>query len=218
MGALRMGVGPVAFLATYKTFAWFEDIAAPPAKKAIAGWIKQVEMTGSLAKWPGQVAALFDRTFGTRHLSWRCFYRSCLASTLSVLTLLFLWLALHPAGFQTLHFKSEIEPTYLPLFGIITIFVFIVLLMISWLPDYFSLLESRFVIKLMSRTHICVPMRAAVGRYCSFDSDFLFYIVLFRKYYRTTRCCLFRRTSRSCQVDRDCQCKFERARHGTCCL
>jgi hypothetical protein len=70
---LRVGAGPAAFTVLYALFAKLEDMASPAAKRDIAAWLNRAEIPGTLVNWPSQFVALFDRVFGKRHLSLRCF-------------------------------------------------------------------------------------------------------------------------------------------------
>jgi hypothetical protein len=82
----------------------------------------------------------FDAVFGAQHLTWRCFKRSCLASYATVGFLTVLWLAL---------FAEDIKFVNPTLFEILLWIAMV--LFINILPDYVSLLKTRYVISRMRR-------------------------------------------------------------------
>lgn len=75
-----------------------ETVATEEAKQAVARWLRNLDPAGPLEWWPATFAAVFDRVFGARHLSWRCFGRSCVASVASVAILTGLWVVLRRAA------------------------------------------------------------------------------------------------------------------------
>src|SRR4029453_729811 len=81
------------FILTLFTHA--ENVASPDLKLRITRWVKNVEPRRA-SNWPSTFAQMFDHVFGSRHLTWRCFWRSCLASLAAVAILLLLWWALYP--------------------------------------------------------------------------------------------------------------------------
>ncbi|WP_286902439.1 formylglycine-generating enzyme family protein [Vreelandella sedimenti] len=99
--------------------------------------------------WPVHFAELFDRVFGRKHTSLRCIARSCIASlcAFAMATVVYA----HAAPSEWTYFKNAVasgeslaffwnfEPSLEKL-----VFFFIVL---NLIPDYFSLLETRFVIR-----------------------------------------------------------------------
>lgn len=121
-----------------------EKVVRDDVRDAISGWLKNLDPPKALATWPATFAAVFDRVFGERHLSWRCFSRSCIASLVSVVILTVIWSAIRRADF-TAYFNDY--PHWLGIFGI-----FFGGGLLNLIPDYFSLLESRYVIYRMSGT------------------------------------------------------------------
>lgn len=82
--------------------------------------------------------------FGQKHFTWRCFVRSCLASFLSVFAVSLLWWILRPADFYSFLHGAELRDSWW--------FFLAFLLITNVIPDYFSLLESRYVIKRISQS------------------------------------------------------------------
>ena len=130
--ALRFGAGPAAFIVLYGLFAKLEDIASPDAKRDIAAWLKRAEVPGSLVNWPSQFAALFDRVFGERHLSWRCFFRSSIASLAAVAVMTVIWAALRPMDALNAYFTMIMRDW--------AVIIAMTLVAFNLLPDYASLL------------------------------------------------------------------------------
>jgi hypothetical protein len=152
LALLDFGAGVAAFVMLYGLFARLEDIISPGAKQDITAWLKRAEIPGTLVTWPSQFAALFDRVFGKRHLSWRCFYRSCVASLVALATLTLLWPILRPEdGAEFLEYILD-STTYTDDFGqVVLMMVVMMAVAYNLVPDYISLLQSRFVIGLMIR-------------------------------------------------------------------
>jgi hypothetical protein len=135
LASLVVGSG---LFATVLGFFWrLEEIVSPEAKRAISAWLKRLEVSPSLATWPDQFATLFDRLFGEKHLSWRCFRRSCMASLATAAATSLAWAILRPDEFAVTLASADASAS--TLIGL--------LLMYSLLPDYLSLLKTRYVIK-----------------------------------------------------------------------
>jgi len=112
-------------------------------------WINKSNPEQSLAGLATLFGHAFDTVFGEKHLSWKCFSRSALASLVAFTGLLLLWLALRPSELAL--FSREIAAGSLWLLAAIT--------MINIVPDYIALLKTRYVIKRMrhlSKGNACV--------------------------------------------------------------
>jgi hypothetical protein len=108
-------------------------------KLEIAVWLLGVKVGQKVEPWPDTFAKVFDRVFGTKHLSWKCFWRSCIASfAASLLTV----------GTYWIHKRVAFETTDLARISQIAFFVSTAG---TFLPDYLSLLKTRWFISLMSR-------------------------------------------------------------------
>lgn len=124
-----------------------EDTVVKDTRKAVSLWILGLEMPQSLPNWSSTFAKVFDRIFGEKHLSWKCFLRSCIASHLSVIILFLLYFGI---VVRPLALKGQIRLN-------LAYFVDDNLLLLYMIPlnvvfDYFSLLESRFVIRWIARS------------------------------------------------------------------
>ncbi|MCI0483426.1 MAG: hypothetical protein L0Y78_02465 [candidate division NC10 bacterium] len=121
-----------------------ETVASPETKAVISRWLRNLDPAGTVSSWPATFAAVFDHVFGEHHLSWRCFGRSCVVSLLSVAILLAVWGALRPAEFLAFIKTDNPRATQGFFFGFV---------ILNLIPDYLSLLESRYVLRWMVRAH-----------------------------------------------------------------
>lgn len=129
-----------------------ETVAAGDTKVAVARWLHNLDLTKILPNWPATFATVFDHVFGRHHLSQRCFFRSCIASVASVVIVTLIWGALAPDEFMAFIRSPDWR---VGLLGLVSIATFL-----NVIPDYFSLLESRYVIQRMaakpSASHILI--------------------------------------------------------------
>ena len=76
----QIAVGLGLLYAIDKFFKLVEEKLSDDTKLEIAVWLLGVKIEQKAEPWPETFARVFDRVFGTKHLSWKCFWRSCLAS------------------------------------------------------------------------------------------------------------------------------------------
>ena len=95
--------------------------------------------------WPDTFISVFDSIFGKQHFSWFCFKRSVIASFISITIVTLFWIAF--ADQQFLEFLERIGTS--PRRNWYSVIVISVIIL-NTVPDYLSLLESRYVIKIMS--------------------------------------------------------------------
>jgi len=152
----QLAAGGVLAGIVWKFFERVEAVLPDITKFEIAVWLVGRKKVGPrLNSWTETFANIFDRVFGVKHLSWRCFRRSCYGSFFSLLLVFALDAVFHPG----LPVPVELSNTYrasilslvlwnpkllIPLLGTSVISNFI--------PDYISLLESRYVLTVMRRT------------------------------------------------------------------
>lgn len=130
-----LGTG-FAIAAGFIGLFWKADEAlSGPAREALGRWLQRLPVSAD-PNWPQVFAGMFDRIFGKRHLSWRCFFLSCLASLIAVGVLTLVWFTLRP----------EAVPRIL----VQAVFLLAIALCFNLLADYVSLLETRYVIRWMS--------------------------------------------------------------------
>jgi len=148
---LAVGIGLLYVIV--KFFKEVEERLHDDTKLEIAVWLLGVKTAAKVQTWPDTFAKVFDRVFGTNHLSWRCFWRSCLASYAA---LIFFAVA---AG--TTHHRFMIEepntfvswPEKIVWFG----------LFFNVIPDYVSLLKTRYLLKRIVVTSALVRIRPALS-------------------------------------------------------
>ena len=86
----QLAAGGVLAGIVWKFFERVEAVLTDQTKLEISRWlrVKNVE-TGIVAaeavNWPVTFAKVFDRVFGTKHLSWKCFRRSCAVTVVVLL-------------------------------------------------------------------------------------------------------------------------------------
>lgn len=112
--------------------------------------------------WPEVFGEIFDAVFGERHFTWACFFRSSLASSASVVIVGLLYFAVYGDSTLLEEFDrlggSSIPENLISaallgsflaaLYSAAFAFCFIC---INLIPDYLSLLETRQIIRWMSR-------------------------------------------------------------------
>lgn len=122
-------------------FSAIEATTTSVAKRKVADWLNSIatkSISQTIVESPRWFIEAFDRIFGDRHLSLRCFSRSCVASIMAVLVITIMWVVLDPTSFKRF-FSSE------GVAGIFAILVFA--LMLNLVPDYLSLLETRLILR-----------------------------------------------------------------------
>jgi hypothetical protein len=124
----QFAAGGVLGVIVWKFFETVENLLTEKTKFEIAVWLVGVK-TADKVPWPETFARLFDRVFGEKHLSLKCFSRSVIAS-LSVFSLNVLFLSGWPGLTM---FES---------WRMWTIIVFT-----NCVPDYLSLVKTRFLLK-----------------------------------------------------------------------
>lgn len=115
------------------------------AKKSISRWLTETNPTAENSKWPGQFISIFDSVFGEKHLSWRCFFRSSIASYIAIIILSLVYVAIR--GTESTFFSHTGNFVWSQLLAI-----FLIGAIINLLPDFVSLLETRYIIQWMSRS------------------------------------------------------------------
>jgi len=141
---------PLAYVASWGTsmgVVWFlfektETALNTEAKRRLSQWLQNLDPSATVAGWRAPLAAMFDRIFGERHLSWNCFLRSSLASLAAIIISSLHWRAVHPREFLLFLAGAggEYSDVGYPfwLFGMATI--------LNFAPDYIALLKTRYVI------------------------------------------------------------------------
>jgi hypothetical protein len=126
----------------WKFFERVESVLNENTKLEIAVWLLGVKIGQKVEPWPETFAKVFDRVFGTKHLTWRCFWRSCLASY-GVALIGFLFVL--QSDFRYISPRSFVLTFLVPGW-------FILALVGNVFPDYLSLLETRYLLRASSRS------------------------------------------------------------------
>jgi hypothetical protein len=120
----------------WKFFERVESVLTDQTKLEIAVWLLGVKVGQKVGPWPDTFAKVFDRVFGESHLSWKCFWRSVTASVGITLIVFII---------------AKVNPVY-PFYLGDAPFIFTAILAINVLPDYVSLLETRWLLSYMQRS------------------------------------------------------------------
>lgn len=128
--------------AVYLLFDRAEHVTKPKIKRGISRWLQNQGHGDAVRNWPDAFIRVFDQIFGEKHLSWKCFRRSCLASVAGVVILSVFAL--------DAQFWDELPETPAPWLKLILMVLTAVF--VNLIPDYLSLLETRYLLSLMRQT------------------------------------------------------------------
>lgn len=132
----------LCFKAIEKVSKYFENIIKQDVKISISKWLNNNELTVD-EKWPNTFIEIFDRVFTKKHLSFKCFFRSTLASYVSAIIIFIIYIIINPKFFSDLIDGADSIENIAEFArsGIVAILFF------NMFPDYISLLETRFILK-----------------------------------------------------------------------
>lgn len=136
----------------YKTTRWFCAHLSADSRATLALWL----MGATEDRWARQFCLLFDRTFGSRHFSRRCLWRSSVASILAVVALYLLFGPIF--GFLEGRTVAGLALWQALLIGAA----------VNVVPDYLSLLETRWMLQRMHR------VRSVLGQAAVLAADLVF--------------------------------------------
>ncbi len=139
--ALAAAIGIAASIA--KAFEWFDGALNDDSRFKLSLWLVSVPGDEQIDAWANIFPNLIDRVFGIKPLSWRFFQRSCVASLIAVIACLTL-------------IAIAVGPRKFTEWGRIGLFELFVAMLIpsvgySFIPDYFSILISRTIVRMMSK-------------------------------------------------------------------
>lgn len=140
---LAFGAECAAYIWTI--FAVASAAANEKFKKSLGEWIQNKEVGRLLERWPDKFSQLFDWSFGSNFLSISFILKSCLASCFAVGFMIIIWSEIQPSEF---HFAFD----NLSIFKFLSGFIIWAIIW-NFIPDYISLVQSRYFIKLMSRVN-----------------------------------------------------------------
>ena len=134
--------------AVWTLFERAETVIRPEIRTSISRWLQNADLGQAVKSWPDSFGKVFDAVFGERHLSLKCFIRSSLASITAVLLVSIVAWAVDPEIFRQL--TTDVLIADHPILNIITSMLLLGALL-NLIPDFISLLESRYIIKWMSQ-------------------------------------------------------------------
>src|SRR5262249_24471312 len=143
-GSLGAAAGAAA--AVMGAFWKYEDVASSEAKLTVTHWLSYSGPKGEPG-WPQHLVVAFNRIFGERHFSFKCIWRSCLASTIAVLIFSFVWVTTRPDEFKSLVTGEKYSIAVLVVGPILATAI------LNWVPDYFSYMKTRLILKKISKAH-----------------------------------------------------------------
>jgi hypothetical protein len=129
----------------WKFFERVEAVLRDDTKLEIAVWLLGVKVGQKVEPWPDTFAKVFDRVFGVKHLSWKCFWRSLLASY--SLTLIVLIASSIIVGHNVASYSASDEHGV----AVRSIGFIIMVFVSNAVPDYLSLLKSRWGLSVIKR-------------------------------------------------------------------
>jgi len=145
--------GALLATAIYLGSARLEEQVRPEALRDIATFLKSAPKSYDVSLVAKSIVHLFGIIFGPRHLSWRCFWRSFLASGAVVLTIFLVIHHKHPEIMRTAHeaTRKGASPAVLAFGEFVAFFILCVI------PDYVSLGKGRLMLR---RVQVCTTMPA----------------------------------------------------------
>lgn len=142
---LLTGLGVGAFVA--RIFKNGDDSLTDRGRADWSNYLQRIGMPPP--NWSEAFTSLFDRVFGKRHLTLRCFFRSCIASAASLSILVWIWATVRPAQVDAmLAFHSS---RHIPV-AFFVVFLVSLPVTFNFIPDYVSLLETRWILRVVPST------------------------------------------------------------------
>jgi hypothetical protein len=135
----HIAVGGGLFYAVVKFFDTVGDRLNEQTRLEIAVWLLDLRTAQRVEPWPATFAKVFDRVFGERHLSWKCFIRSAVCSYIAVIVTMACLVAAHH-GLPDSSWKYTL--VIIVAGGSVG----------NIIPDYISLLETRLILRWLSRS------------------------------------------------------------------
>jgi hypothetical protein len=148
----------------WKFFERVEAVLNENTKLEIAVWLLGRKRFGpKVQPWPETLDYIFDRLFGTKYFSWKCFSRSCVGSYISVGLFL---LAAVVVGLEPLQKLGVVNGHDFRISQPIAFIAVIYGAVLNIFPDYIALLETRFVLRRLK------SVRSSLGTLIWLLSDF----------------------------------------------
>lgn len=146
----------LAYIATVGTtvaLIWFlfekaEETINPDVKKEISTWLLSLHERELPVRWITNFSTVFDSVFGEKHFTWKCFTRSSIASICAMIIMQLFWIFYDPEAAKAFFNKDNLS-----IFVVVQVILFIT---INIIPDYFSLLETRTILRWMPDNQLSV--------------------------------------------------------------
>jgi hypothetical protein len=135
LGSLGGAAGVAAFV--IGAFWKYEDVASPEAKLKVTQWLRYSGPKTGEPGWAQHLVVAFNKIFGERHFSFKCIWRSCMASTIAVVLVSFAWIITRPDEFNSM-VTGEKYSLAAKIVG-----VAVTMATLNWVPDYFSYMKTR---------------------------------------------------------------------------
>ena len=147
------GFGVLYYLGTWAAFAgglWFlfdkaEEAVSPVVRRSASAWLRNVDPAAVAARWPSLFAAAFDKLFGEKHWSWKCFRRSAVASVLSVGIVFGIYWSIYGNVGESFWGLGDDGPSPTALMSGLPAILLLAALNVA--PDFVSLLQTRWVLR-----------------------------------------------------------------------
>jgi hypothetical protein len=133
----------------WKFFERVEAVLTDQTKLEISVWLLGVKVGRKVEPWPDTFANVFDRVFGKRHFSVACLKKSTIATFL-VATIAWIYVYFMSGEWRVLDpGPSLTDAAEIGLVKMIVVLVAIAI--VNVFPDYISLLETRYALRLTRR-------------------------------------------------------------------
>lgn len=152
----QLAAGGVLAGIVWKFFERVEAVLTDDTKLEIAVWLVGAKAGDQIAlkvqTWPAAFLTVFDSVFTSRPLSWRCFWRSCLA-TYACIVLSFIVAASFPSSRHRLVSMLLSQVHDLNVAGIVVVLAISFLVMwpfitvVNGIPNYIALVKTRYAIQ-----------------------------------------------------------------------
>lgn len=154
---------------TFAIFVFIENMSAAHARADFALYIKSTDFAKAAVRLPSDTRALFQRVFGTRHISWRCLKASILFSVAAFASVVILNLLNDPKRLPLALAVWEVYPGLW--YSLLAYAIW------SIVPDYINLLKTRKVLDLITTHQIDRPSLLAVILFVDFILGYAIFII-----------------------------------------
>lgn len=152
-GAIGIFVaGGALAMIVFGFFSWVESLLKPGVKVEIEGWLVGVKIGKKVEPWPETFAKVFDRVFGEKYLSWKCFGGSALATLVNVAICAPLWQFLNPTFSILANRTTDAFTDAFTNLSVVSAFVILI--------DFVMLIKTRFALRLLKGSESVVKASA----------------------------------------------------------